>query len=257
MTNPNLLILGGTREASALAEAVAQAGLSATLSYAGRVARPRAQPIPHRVGGFGGPDGLADFLRVHGITHLVDATHPFAAQMSRNAVDAAARAGIPLAALTRPPWAPRPGDCWRRVADIAGAVAALAGPPRRVMLAVGRMHLAAFAAQPQHRYLLRLVDPPEGALPLPDAEVVVDRGPFTEAADRALMERNRVELVVAKNAGGDGARAKIDAARALGLPVLMIDRPALPPRTELATPQAVLDWVAHPHAAPSVAERGV
>ena len=236
---------------------MAQAGLSATLSYAGRVARPRAQPIPLRVGGFGGPEGLAGYLAAQGVTHLVDATHPFAAQMSRNAVAAAAQAGIPLAALTRPPWAPGPGDRWQRVADIPGAVAVLAVPPRRVMLAVGRMHLAAFAAQPQHRYLLRLVDRPEGALPLPDAEVVVDRGPFTEAGDRALMARHGIELVVAKNAGGDGARAKIDAARALGLPVLMIDRPALPPRTELATPRAVLDWVAHTHAAPSGAERGV
>lgn len=224
---------------------VAARGLPATLSLAGRVARPRAQPVPVRVGGFGGVEGLAAYLREHGITHLVDATHPFAAQMSAHAVAACAAAGVPLVALTRPAWEPGPGDLWTRVPDIAGAVAALAGPPRRVMLAIGRMHLAAFAAQPQHAYLLRLVDPPEAPLPLPRHHVVVDRGPFTKAGDRALMEDHRTDLVVAKNAGGSGARAKIDAARALGLEAVMIDRPLLPARAEVTSPEAVLDWLAH------------
>ncbi|MEO1679327.1 MAG: cobalt-precorrin-6A reductase [Pseudomonadota bacterium] len=255
---PNLLILGGTTEASALAEVVATEGIPATLSYAGRVERPRPQPIPRRIGGFGGADGLAHWLVEKGITHLVDATHPFASQMSRNAVDAATRTGVPLAALTRPPWAPCPGDTWQRVPDIAGAVAALAGPPRRVMLAVGRMHLAEFAPQPQHTYLLRLVDPPQGALPLPNAQVVVDRGPFAEAGDRALMEQHDIDVVVSKNSGGTAARAKIDAARGLGLPVIMIDRPDMPARTEFATPAEVLDWVARTaQHAPSGTERGV
>lgn len=242
---PNLLILGGTTEASALAQAVAARGVDATLSFAGRVERPKPQPIPVRVGGFGGVDGLAAYLTARRVTHVVDATHPFAAQMSRNAVAACAAAGVPLLALTRPPWTPRPGDDWRQVPDIAGAVAALAGPPRRVMLAVGRMHLDAFAARPQHFYLLRLVDPPDGAIPLPDHHALVSRGPFTEAGDRALMRDHRIDLVVSKNAGGTGARAKIDAARGLRLPVLMIGRPALPARAEVSTPGQVLDWLAH------------
>ncbi|MGY6411974.1 MAG: cobalt-precorrin-6A reductase [Alkalilacustris sp.] len=242
---PNLLILGGTTEASALAALVAERGLSATLSLAGRVERPGAQPVPMRVGGFGGVDGLAAWLRGHGITHVVDATHPFAAQMSRNAVAACARTGVPLVALTRPAWMPEPGDRWRAVPDIAGAACALAGPSRRVMLAVGRMHLAAFAAQPQHFYLLRLVDPTTEPVPLPDHHALVSRGPFTEGDDQALMEAHRIDLVVAKNAGGTGARAKIDAARALGLEVVMIDRPALPLRREVTRPEAVLDWLGH------------
>ncbi|TCM86579.1 cobalt-precorrin-6A reductase [Rhodovulum steppense] len=242
---PNLLILGGTTEATALAETVAARGIMATLSLAGRVERPKPQPVAMRVGGFGGAEGLAAYLRETGISHVVDATHPFAAQMSRNAVIACAAAGVPLVALTRPAWAPGPGDDWQRVPDIAGAVAALAGPARRVMLAVGRMHLDAFAVRPQHFYLLRLVDPPASPPPLPHHHVIVSRGPFTEAGDSALMQEHRIELVVSKNAGGSGARAKIDAARALGLPVLMIDRPALPARDEVATPGAVLDWLAH------------
>ncbi len=243
---PALLILGGTTEASALARAVAERGLRATFSYAGRVAAPRAQPLPTRTGGFGGAEGLAVYLRDHRITHLIDATHPFAAQMSANAVEAAARAGIPLAALTRPPWRPGPGDDWRCVPDVAAAVAALDGPARRVMLALGRQTLAAFAALPlpRHHYLLRLAEPPDRP-PLPDCEIIVARGPFDVAGDTALLHDRRIEVIVCKNAGGTGAVAKLCAARALGLPVIMIDRPALPARTEITTVAGIFDWLGH------------
>ncbi|ETX28039.1 cobalt-precorrin-6A reductase [Roseivivax isoporae] len=251
---PNLLILAGTTEATALARAAAEAGLAGTVSFAGRVERPLRQPLPQRIGGFGGPEGLAAYLAANGITHVVDATHPFAAQMSANAVAGCAAAGVPLVALTRPPWQPVPGDDWIRVSDIAGAVAALAGPARRVLLAVGRMHLQEFAPNPQHFYLLRLVDPPAMPPPFPRVHAVVDRGPFAEEADRALLTEHRIDLVVSKNAGGSGAYAKIAAARALGLRVIMIDRPDLPDRPERATPAEVLDWVAETHAG---TERGV
>ncbi|WP_170522962.1 cobalt-precorrin-6A reductase [Ruegeria arenilitoris] len=241
---PNLLILGGTTEANALARAVADLGVAATYSYAGRVDNPRPQPLPTRVGGFGGAEGLARHIRDTGVTHVIDATHPFAAQMSRNTIAACQQTQTPLAALTRAEWMAAPGDRWQHVPDIASAVAALAGPPRRVFLAVGRMHLEDFAAQPQHHYLLRLVDEP-GSLPFADCDVVVSRGPFTVEEDTALMRRHRTELVVSKNAGGTGARAKLDAARALGIPVLMIDRPRLPRRVELTSVPRVLDWLAH------------
>jgi len=242
---PNLLILGGTLEATALCQQVAEHGIRATLSLAGRVARPKRQPLPLRVGGFGGVEGLARFLQAQGISHVIDATHPFAAQMSRNAIAACAQAGVPLVALGRAPWQAGPGDIWQHVPDIDGAVAALDRPACRVMLAVGRMHLAAFAPNPQHHYLLRLVDPPEGPLPLPDATVLVDRGPFTVEGDRALMMDHRIDLVVSKNSGGTGAVAKITAARDLGLPVIMIDRPALPERHEVHEVEAVFDWLSH------------
>ncbi len=198
-----------------------------------------------RTGGFGGAEGLAGFLRDHQISHLVDATHPFAAQMSRNACLAAAETGVPLVALTRPAWTPQPGDRWTHVDSIAGAVAALDRPMARIMLAVGRMHLADFAPNPQHFYLLRLVDPPVGALPFPDAEVIVSRGPFAEAEDTALMQAHHIDIIVSKNSGGTGAYAKIAAARRLGLPVIMIDRPSVPDRHEVTTADAVLDWLAH------------
>ena len=241
MTRPKVLVLAGTTEARRLADAMAEAGVAGIVSFAGRVERPAPHALPSRTGGFGGPDGLAAHIRAEGITHVVDATHPFAAQMSCNAVAAARAAGIPLIALTRPAWEPGPGDDWTRVPDVAAAAAWLDRPRMRVMLAVGRMHLPEFAANPQHAYLLRLVDP--APVPFPDAEAVIERGPFTEADDRALMERHSIQLVVSKNAGGTGARAKLDAARALGLPILMIDRPALPEREEARGPREVLDWI--------------
>jgi len=198
-----------------------------------------------RLGGFGGPGGLARYLRDNAVTHVIDATHPFAAQMSCNAIDACARTKTPLIALTRAPWQAGPGDRWTHVPDIAAAVAALDRPAQRVMLAVGRMHLQDFTANPQHAYLLRLVDPPATPLGFPLAEVIVDRGPFTLAGDRALLSEHRIDLVVSKNAGGTGAQAKILAARELGLPVLMIDRPAIAKRAEAHSIADVLRWLGH------------
>jgi precorrin-6A/cobalt-precorrin-6A reductase len=244
---PRLLILGGTTEASRLAAGVAEGGgLDALLSYAGRTAAPKAQPVPHRVGGFGGVEGLAAFLRRERIARVIDATHPFAARMSANAIVACAETATPLLALERPPWTPGPGDDWRDAADLDAAAATLAAAaPTTVFLAVGRLHLDAFAAAPQHRYLLRLVDPPAGPLPLPRTEVVVARGPFRADDDAALLRGKGVGLVVAKNAGGDGAEAKLFAARALGLPVVMVARPPIPPRPAVATVEAALAWLDH------------
>ncbi len=230
-------------EASAMARRLGDRGLAATLSYMGRVERPKPQPIPVRIGGFGGVPGLVQYLADQRITHVIDATHPFAAQMSSNAVAACAQTQTPLIALTRPAWQPVPGDDWQRVPDMAAAVAALAGPPRRIMLAIGRMHLAEFAAQPQHHYLLRLVDAPTETPPLPHHTVTIDRGPFSAEADEALMRAHAIELIVAKNAGGTGSVSKLQAARALNLPVLMIDRPHLPPRHETHDPEEVVRFV--------------
>lgn len=196
-----------------------------------------------RVGGFGGVEGLRHYLRDTGTTHVVDATHPFASQMSRNAIAACNAEAVPMVALARPAWRPVPGDNWKIVPDMAGAVAALDRPAARVMLAIGRMHLSEFAANPQHRYLLRLVDPPAAPLSLPRATVIKDRGPFSLKGDLALMREHRIELVVSKNAGGTAAIAKITAARELGLPVIMIDRPAIPARDEVDSVDGVLAWL--------------
>ncbi len=212
------------------------------------------QPLAMRVGGFGGVDGLRQYLRDEKITHVIDATHPFAAQMSAHAVAACQVEGVELCAFEREAWSPAPADRWTRVTDIAAAVEALPKTPTRVFLAIGRQNLQAFAARPEHFYLLRLVDAAPDPLPFPQAEAVIARGPFTEESDRALLETYRIELIVAKNSGGEGARAKLDAARKLGIPVILIDRPAIPPRRVAGTIDAVLHWL--DHAAPP-AERGV
>jgi precorrin-6A/cobalt-precorrin-6A reductase len=238
------LILGGTTDASLLAAAIARAGCEAIYSYGGRTRTPADQPLPTRIGGFGGASGLADYLRQEGITHVVDATHPFAAEMSRNAVAACLATGTPLIALERAPWAKAPGDNWIEVADIASAVAALPERSARVFLAIGRQHIAPFGARPQHAYTLRFVDPPEGDLPF-DAEVIVSRGPFTLDDELEMMRSRSIAWIVARNSGGDGARAKIDAARALGLPIIMISRPPLPDRLRVESVAEVMQWLGH------------
>jgi precorrin-6A/cobalt-precorrin-6A reductase len=238
-----ILLLGGTTEAGQLARALAEAGMDAVYSYAGRTSAPALQPLPQRVGGFGGVAGLVSYLRAEAISHVVDATHPFAADMSRNAVAACAEVQVPLMALERPGWIAGEGDRWTHVGSGREAAAALPRLPARVFLAIGRQTLGDFVAAPQHHFLLRLVDPPTDALPLPLIEVVLGRGPFRLEDDLDLMRRHGTQIVVTKNAGGDGARAKLDAARMLGLEVIMIDRPALPDRPTRATVVEVMGWL--------------
>ena len=239
------LLLGGTGDANVLAEALVRADIDAIYSYAGRTQIPLGHALPTRIGGFGGALGLADYIKQERITHVIDATHPFAAEMSRHAVEACAATDIPLIALERAPWVRTSDDNWIEVADIDAAVAALPDAPTRVFLAIGRQHIAPFAAKPQHAYTLRFVDAPDGALPLPNAEVIVSRGPFTLEGDRELMHSRGIDLLVARNSGGTGARAKIDAARELGLPVIMIARPALPERPRVESVEEVLAWLGH------------
>jgi len=224
------------------------------LSLAGRTASPAAQRVPVRRGGFGGVEGLARYLCAERIDALLDATHPYAAKISANAVRAAERAGIPFLALRRPPWVAIAGDRWIAVADVAEAVTALGSAPRRVFLAVGRNELAPFAGAPQHHYLVRSVDPVDPPLAVPHAVYVTGRGPFAEADDRALLERHRIDVIVAKNSGGAATYGKIAAARALGLPVIMLRRPALPAVPAVATVEEAVAWLDH---ATSAAARGV
>lgn len=238
------LILGGIADASLLAAEIARAGIDAVYSYGGRTRAPADQPLPTRIGGFGGESGLADYVRREGITHVIDATHPFAAEMSRNAVEACSETGTPLIALERAPWAEASGDKWIEVGDVNAAVAALPEAPARVFLAIGRQHIAPFVTKPQHAYTLRFVDPPETTLPFA-ADVIVSRGPFTLDSELEMLRTRGIAWIVARNSGGDGARAKIDAARMLGLPVIMISRPRLPERLRVESVTEVMQWLGH------------
>ena len=249
------MILGGTTEANQLMAALANdARFDAVLSYAGRTERPTPPPIPWRVGGFGGVDGLTKYLRDQKIARVVDATHPFAAQMSAHAIAACAIVGVPLLALERLSWPRMAGDRWSEVDDFVAAAEALGTSPRRVFLGIGRMQLAPFASHPQHFYLVRLVDPPRAPLPLFAAELIVARGPFDLAGDRVMLAHHRIDIVVARDAGGDGAFAKIEAARELGLRVVMVRRPLIPARDKVETVGEALRWLGHDELP---AERGV
>ena len=241
-----ILILGGTTEARRLAERLAgRPDLAVTLSLAGRTANPAAQPVPVRIGGFGGAEGLAAHLATERVDVLIDATHPYAASISANAAQAAALSGVPLLGLRRPAWVAVAGDRWREVADANAAVVALGEVPRRAFLALGRNDIAPFAAAPQHHYLVRSVDPVEPPLRVPHASYVIGRGPFSQADDRALLASHGVEIVVCKNSGGDATYGKIAAARLLGLAVIMLRRPVLPAVPAVATIEEALGWIDH------------
>ncbi|TNM60508.1 cobalt-precorrin-6A reductase [Aliirhizobium smilacinae] len=225
----SILILGGTAEAKALAAMLlASPDYEILLSLAGRTKTPAEQPVPVRIGGFGGAEGLAAFIREKGVDLLINATHPFAARISRNAAEAAISTGVNILALRRPAWSRQKGDHWQEVADIPAAVAALDIAPRRVFLTLGRQELVPFAAMKQHRYLVRSVDPVEPPLDLPHVSYITARGPFSESDEIALLKQHEIDLIVSKNSGGTASAAKINAARRLGIEVVLIERPRLP-----------------------------
>lgn len=241
-----VLILGGTTEAASLARQLADdIRFEATLSLAGRTSAPAAQALPTRIGGFGGVEGLVRYLQAEKIEAVVDATHPYAAQMSAHAVAACRQAGLPLASLTRAPWTEQAGDRWQHVSNTESAAMALGDRPRRVFLTIGRQELPAFAIAPQHHYLARLIDVPDGDRLPPHLVLLQARGPFGLAAETALMRDERIDVVVSKNAGGAPTYAKIAAARALGLPVVMIARPEKPAGHVVAGPMEAAQWLDH------------
>jgi precorrin-6A/cobalt-precorrin-6A reductase len=248
-----LLILGGTTEATSLATSLAgDARFATILSFAGATRAPRPPPVPWRVGGFGGAEGLAAFLRDEGIDLLIDATHPFAARMKRNAVAAAHIAGIRMLGILRPPWQPQRGDHWTMVPDMAQAARTLGAIPRRVLLTIGQKDLAAFLKAPQHRYVVRSIDAPDQAALPQNAIVISARGPFHEEDELALLASHGIDVLVTKNSGGAATAAKLSAARRLSLEVVMVDRPPPPDTETVADAEACLRWLDH-----EAARRGV
>ncbi|MGW4702193.1 cobalt-precorrin-6A reductase [Streptomyces sp. NPDC004285] len=238
----HILILGGTTEARALA-GLLHGEVRVTSSLAGRVASPRLPAGEVRIGGFGGADGLVEWMAGHAVDAVIDATHPFAERISFNAARAAATAHVPLLALRRPGWVPVEGDDWRSVASLEEAARTLEGLGDRVFLTTGRMGLAAFAACPQW-FLVRSVDAPDTAVPA-RTELLLDRGPFTLDGERDLLRRHRVDVVVTKDSGGAATAPKLTAAREAGLPVVVVRRPPVPEGvTTAASPEEAAAWVA-------------
>ena len=240
-----VLILGGTSEAAALDELIADQApeIRAIISLAGHTVDPRPTNLPVRVGGFGGIEGLRRYLVENSIVAVVDATHPFAAIMPFNAEHACKAEGVPLLAIRREAWKPQPGDRWKSVPDIDAAVQALGREPRRVFLTVGRLELPAFADAPQHRYLVRAIEPIGDRLPVPHADVILARGPFDASDEEDLMRREGVEVLVSKNSGGPATVGKLVAARRLSLPVIMVERPPKPDVETVDHIDQVLPWL--------------
>ncbi|MEV0373836.1 cobalt-precorrin-6A reductase [Streptomyces sp. NPDC050636] len=256
----HVLILGGTTEARRLAaeltasapspklstlfeQGVPPPRLRVTTSLAGRVAAPRLPAGEVRIGGFGGPEGLARWLREHAVDALIDATHPFAGTISFNAAQAAATAHVPLLALRRPGWVPGPDDTWHPVASLDEAAAALPALGTRIFLTTGRMGLSHFAHLTDLWFLVRSVDAPEPPHP-PQMRTLLDRGPFTLEGERDLLRRHRIDVLVTKDSGAAATAAKLTAAREAGLPVVVVRRPPVPEGVPLAAdPAEAVNWL--------------
>ena len=244
---PKILILGGTTEASALVARLAgRPDLDVTLSLAGRTAAPRPEPVPTRIGGFGGPEGLARWLDANGIAAVIDATHPFAARISANAAEACRARAVPLLAIRRPSWARQPGDDWIEVADVPACLPALGPAARTVFLTIGRQELSAFAAAPQHAYVVRTIEPVGEALPVPRVTQLRARGPFTLEDEMRLMREAGITVLVTKNSGGAATYPKIEAARRLRLPVVIVQPPPLPEVPSVSDAEGAMRWLLSP-----------
>lgn len=244
-----LLILGGTSEARALAQrALTRFGprLHVITSLAGRTQAPAPLAGEVRRGGFGGIAGLTRYLRENGVAAVIDATHPFATIISAHARTAATAAGVPLLAVRRPPWQKQAGDHWIEVDDIADAVRALERLGDRIWLTLGARNLAPFAALAGKWFLVRSIDPPREPLVISNAHLILGRGPFTLADEAGVIATHRIDVLVTKASGGSATAAKLAAARAAGVAVVMIRRP--PSSKELGeaaeTVDAALDWIA-------------
>lgn len=242
MSGP-VLLLGGTAEARALAQALADAGVPVISSLAGRVARPRLPVGDVRIGGFGGPAALAQWLESHAIRAVIDATHPFAERISASAAEATRAAGVALVRLERPGWQPGEGDRWHWIDDLGQASASLGTlGARRVLLTSGRQGLAAFAHDDARWFLIRCVDPPDVALPA-HHELLLDRGPYTLEGELELIDAHGIDAVVTKDSGGTLTEAKLQAARVRGLPVVVVRRPQGPDVPTVRSVGEAVAWV--------------
>lgn len=246
VSDPRVLILGGTQEAVALASALAvqRPDVAFVTSLAGRTQAPTPVQGPVRSGGFGGVALMRDYIREEDFSTVIDATHPFATQISAHAAKACTDIGLPRLVLHRAPWRPSQGDRWIDVPDMPAAASLIPEYGHRVFLSTGPRAVAAFSEIRGAWFLVRMVDAPDAPLPLACGDILLGRGPFDTAAERALMTDYRIDLLITRNSGGTGASAKLKAARVLELPVIMVARPKPPPGPRVETVDAVVGWLA-------------
>jgi precorrin-6A/cobalt-precorrin-6A reductase len=237
-----VLILGGTSEASDLTAKLSMIPkVEAILSLAGRTRQPVTPSDGDvRLGGFGGQSGLVQYLQDQHINVLIDATHPFAAQISWNAAEAAIATNIPHLMVVRPAWIKTPEDEWIEVENVASAAQAIPAISQRVFLSIGRQELTSFVKVPKVWFLMRSIDPPD--IEIPNGKLLLDRGPFSLQQERQLLQEYQIDAIVSKNSGGDATYAKIIAARELGIPVVMVQRPAMPIAEKVTDVDCAVAW---------------
>jgi precorrin-6A/cobalt-precorrin-6A reductase len=239
-----LLILGGTGDAIELAhQATNIPGLDVITSLAGRTSTPKKLLGAVRSGGFGGEAGLVEYLQAAQVDLLIDATHPFAAQISWHAAGAGRTVGIPWLMLIRPGWERLPQDNWIEVESIAAAVTAIPASAERIFLTIGRQQIAPFASLTDRWCLMRSIDPPDSGILLPPGELLFDRGPFSLEQELKLLQDYRIDTIISKNSGGDATYAKIIASRKLGLPVVMVQRPVVPEGKIVTDVAGAIEWL--------------
>jgi len=238
-----VLILGGTAAALDLSEALVALNFTVITSLAGRTQQPRSPAGDLRIGSFGGVAGLVSYVQQERIDAVVDATHPFAAQMSEQAAIAAQTCAIPHLMLVRPAWEPEPGDRWLSVPTLQAAADNLPASAQRVFLTIGRREISTFAGKSDRWFLMRLLEPPPAETKLPPGTILYGRPPFTVEQERHWMQHYRIDTLVSKNSGGTATYAKIQAAQELGLPVVMVEQPPLPEGDRVATVPEAVQWV--------------
>jgi precorrin-6A/cobalt-precorrin-6A reductase len=237
-----VLILGGTSEALELtAKLSVIPEVEAIVSLAGRTRQPvKPSSGEIRIGGFGGQAGLIEYLQSQHINVLIDATHPFAAQISWTAAEAAIAANILHLMVIRPAWIETPEDQWIEVENVASAVQAIPAIAQRVFLSIGRQELTPFVKVPKVWFLMRSIDPPD--LEIPNGKLLLDRGPFSLQQERQLLQEYQIDAIVSKNSGGNATYAKIIAARELEIPVVMVQRPAMPIAEKVTDVDRAVAW---------------
>ncbi|WP_414576640.1 cobalt-precorrin-6A reductase [Anabaena sp. CCY 9402-a] len=239
-----VLILGGTGDAAELTARVAKIpGIEAIASLAGRTREPSVPEGNVRIGGFGGVSGLANYLCQMQVDLLIDATHPFASQISWNAAAAANQVNIPRLMLIRPPWEKVVGYRWVEVDNHQAAAKVLEKQAKRVFLTVGRQELGAFAHLKNIWFLMRMIDPPGADALVPSGVILCDRGPFALENERQILIQHNIDTIVSKNSGGNATYPKIVAARELGIQVVMINRPPIPLGEQVADVDGAVTWL--------------
>lgn len=237
-----VLILGGTGEARELARSLSSdPRYFPVTSLAGLTREPEMIAGETRTGGFGGVKGLAQFIAEQDIDVVVDGAHPFAAQISTNAVEACASSGVPCLRLERPRWEAQGGDEWTVVDDV-GAAAFAIPPEAHAFVTVGRQEIGTFFSRDDISLLARMIERPNVTIP-GNAEIMLARPPFTVEQEKTLMLARGISLLVTKNAGGEATYAKVEAARRLNLPVIMIARPKKPPALTVSSSEEMLSLI--------------